>query len=152
MSRWTGAWLSGLGPRADANADAGDQQRWRGQRLGLPASGPGSVAGFGRRLGAIFVDWVPCALAAWLFTTNPGLSALVIFALATTVSVVAFGRTSGHAVAGIRVAMLDGSRPGLGPALIRTLLICLVVPALLTNADGRGLHDLAAGTIVLRIR
>jgi uncharacterized RDD family membrane protein YckC len=147
VSRWTGSWLSG--PVTDADDD---DQQWRGERLGLPASGPGSVAGFAPRLGAIFVDWLPCAIAALLLTTNPGTSALAIFAVLTVVSVTAFGRTPGHAVAGLRVAKLDGSRPGFGPAVIRTALLCLAIPALLTDADGRGLHDRAAGTVVLRTR
>jgi len=133
-------------------ASVEDPPRWRGERLGLPASGPGSVAGFGRRLGAIAIDWLPCSLFAQWFTLNPGLSALVLFALFTVVSVTAFGRTYGHAAVGLRVAMLDGSRAGFGPAVIRTVLICLAMPPLLINSDGRGLHDRAAGTVVLRTR
>jgi uncharacterized RDD family membrane protein YckC len=146
MSRWTGSWLSARGPSVE------DPPRWRGERLGLPASGPGSVAGFGRRFGAIAVDWLPCSILAQSFTSNPGLSALVLFALLTVVSVPAVGRTPGHAAAGLRVTMLDGSRTGFGPAVIRTVLICLVVPPLLTDLDGRGLHDRAANTVVLRTR
>ncbi|MCU1416740.1 MAG: hypothetical protein JWP32_914, partial [Schumannella sp.] len=33
------------------------ESRWPGERLGLPAEGPRSIARFGRRLGAIFIDW-----------------------------------------------------------------------------------------------
>lgn len=146
MSRWTGSWLS----VSDASVE--DHPQWRGERLGLPAAGPGSVAGFGRRFGALAVDWLPCSVLAQLFTSNPGLSALVLFAVLTVVSVTAFGCTPGHAAVGLRVVMLDGSRPGFGPAVIRTVLICLAIPPLLTNADGRGLHDRAASTIVLRTR
>jgi uncharacterized RDD family membrane protein YckC len=146
VSRWTGSWLSGGGVSVE------DPPRWWGERLGLPESGPGSVAGFARRFGAIAIDWLPCSLLAQQFTRNPGLSALVLFALLTVVSVTAFGRTPGHAAMGLRVAMLDGSRAGFGPAVIRTVLICLAVPPLLTNSDGRGLHDRAAGTVVLRTR
>jgi len=145
VSRWTGSWLSGPDTPVD-----GDRPKWPGERLGLPAAGPGSVAGFGRRLAAIAVDWLPCSILAQFLTTNPGLSALVLFALLTVVSVTAFGRSPGHAVTGLRVAMLDGSRPPLGAVLVRTILICLAVPPLLSNADNRGLHDRAAGTIVLR--
>jgi len=35
-------------------------------------------------------------------------------------------------------------------ALLRTLLICLVVPPVIYNRDRRGLHDLAAGTVTVR--
>ena len=62
------------------------------------------------------------------------------------------GRTVGHAVAGLRVALLDRRRAGFGAAVIRTVLLCLVIPPVVYNADGRGLHDRAAGTIVLRTR
>jgi uncharacterized RDD family membrane protein YckC len=128
-------------------------QEWRGQRLGLPPDGPGSVAGFGRRIVALFVDWVPCAVLALLLTENPWWSALVFFYVLTVLSVTLFGRTPGHAAVGVRVAMLDGSRPPFGAASIRTVLICLgLIPPAIYNADGRGLHDRAAGTIVLRTR
>ncbi|HEY3263509.1 MAG TPA: RDD family protein [Pseudonocardiaceae bacterium] len=128
-------------------------QDWRGQRLGLPKDGPGAVAGFGRRIVALFIDWVPCAVLAQLLTENPAWSALVFFALLTTLSVTLFGRTPGHAAVGARVAMLDGGRPPFGAAVVRTLLICLaLIPPAIYNADGRGLHDRAAGTIVLRTR
>ena len=147
MSRWTGSWLSGPAPPVDK-----DPPKWRGERLGLPASGPGSVAGFGRRFAAIAIDWLPCTVLAQLFTTNPGQSALVLFALLTVVSVTAFGCSPGHAATGLRVIMLDGSRPGFAAVMVRTVLICLAVPPLLTNADGRGLHDRAAGTVVVLAR
>jgi uncharacterized RDD family membrane protein YckC len=147
VSSWTSSWLSGPG-----TSDDEDPPSWPGERLGLPASGPGSAARFGRRLGAIAVDWLPCSVAAQLLTTNPGVSTLALFALLTVGSVTAFGRTPGHAVAGLRVAMLDGSRPSFGAAVIRTILICLAIPPLLINADARGLHDRAAQTLVLRTR
>jgi len=127
-------------------------QEWRGQRLGLPRDGAGSVAGFGRRIAAIFVDWVPCAVLAQLLTENPEWSAMVFFALLTVSSVTLFGRSPGHAAVGIRVAMLDGSLPPFRAVVVRTVLICLAIPPVVYNADGRGLHDRAAGTVVLRTR
>lgn len=146
-SGWTGSWLSGPGTPQDE-----PPQRWRGERLGLPQNGPGAVAGFGHRVVALFVDWLPCSVAALLLTENPDWSALMLFAALTVLSLGLFGRTPGHAVAGLRAVTLSGARPGLGAVLLRTALICLVLPALVTNADGRGLHDRAAGTVVLRTR
>jgi uncharacterized sporulation protein YeaH/YhbH (DUF444 family) len=43
-------------------------------------------------------------------------------------------------------------RAGFTAAVIRTVLLCLLIPPVVYNADGRGLHDRAAGTIVLRTR
>ena len=111
------------------------------------------MAGFGRRTVALFADWIPCAVLAQLLTENPAWSALVFFALLTALSVTLAGRTPGHAAVGIRVATLDGGRPSFAAAVVRTLLICLaLIPPAIYNADGRGLHDRAAGTIVLCTR
>ena len=110
------------------------------------------MAGFGRRLVAIFIDWLPCSIAAQLLTENPAWSALALFAALTVVSVTLLGRTPGQAAVGIRVATLDGGRPVFGAAVVRTVLLCLAIPPLVYNADGRGLHDRAANTVVLRVR
>jgi uncharacterized RDD family membrane protein YckC len=48
--------------------------------------------------------------------------------------------------------LLDGRRPGFGAAVIRTVLLCLLIPPVVYDTDGRGLHDRAANTIVLRTR
>jgi uncharacterized RDD family membrane protein YckC len=98
------------------------------------------------------IDWLPCSVAAQLFTANPAFSALALFAAWTAVSVALIGRSPGHAAMGLRVARPDGRAAGFGPAIIRTVLLCLVIPPVVYNADGRGLHDLAADTIVLRTR
>jgi len=44
-----------------------------------------------------------------------------------------------------------GGRPGFGWALLRTVLLLFVVPALLCDRDLRGLHDRATDTIVVRM-
>jgi uncharacterized RDD family membrane protein YckC len=36
------------------------------------------------------------------------------------------------------------------PAALRTALLMLLIPALISDRDGRGLHDRAAGTVVVR--
>lgn len=38
-----------------------------------------------------------------------------------------------------------------GRALLRTVLLCLAVPALIWDRDGRGLHDRLAKTVEVRI-
>ncbi|MGO4425639.1 RDD family protein, partial [Streptomyces sp. MCAF7] len=54
-----GSWLSG--PRAAAE-DMGVELGYRGEALGLPESGPGSITPIGRRLGALLIDWGLCLL------------------------------------------------------------------------------------------
>ena len=153
MSRWTQTWLAGRPKQPNEDPPAGAAgQDYPGQRLGLPEHGSGSAGGFGPRILAIVIDWVPCSVAAQLLTKNPAFSALVLFAAITVVSVGIAGRTVGHAVAGLRVALLDGRRAGFAAAVIRTVLLCLLIPPVVYNTDGRGLHDRAAGTIVLRTR
>lgn len=118
----------------------------------MPAAGPGSVAPFLPRVAALAVDWLPCLVVARLATENPSTSTLVLFAALTVLTVGLAGRTPGHTALGLRVSGLAGGRPGFGPAVVRTVLLCLVVPPLLADADGRGLHDRVAGTVVLRTR
>ncbi len=57
------------------------QQRVRGASLGLPREGPGSLAGFGSRVGAFCVDALGSALVAGLFTAPqpPGNWSLAAF-------------------------------------------------------------------------
>lgn len=153
VTRWSQTWLAGVAARPpDDSTVATGGQDYPGQRLGLAQHGPGSAAGFGLRILAIVIDWLPCSVAAQLLTRNPAFSALALFAAVTALSITIAGRTVGHAVAGLRVALLDGHRAGFAAAVIRTVLLCLLIPPVVYDADGRGLHDKAAGTIVLRTR
>ncbi|XVV04871.1 RDD family protein [Actinosynnema sp. CA-248983] len=157
MSKWTGSWLSGPRSALEPGADSGDgtAQRWRGERLGLPQSGPGSVAGTGRRAFAILLDFALAMGVASVFT-YPELprnwSLLAWFAI-TVIAVGFFGFTPGHAVFGLRVARMDGSPSvGLPRAALRSALIFPIIPAVVWDADGRCLHDKASGTVVIRMR
>ena len=69
----------------------------------------------------------------------------------TVLTVGILGFTPGQAIVGIRVAPLNRTYVGLW-AVPRTLLIFLVIPALISNSDGRGLHDRACRTVVIRMR
>jgi uncharacterized RDD family membrane protein YckC len=135
-----------------------------GKRFGLPKQGPMSVAPMGRRLAALIVDWVLCELIATLFTGHSlarGASdptyfstqfwTLTLFAVEVYLLTAISGLTIGKRLLGIRVIRTDGSRPGFGWALLRTLLLLCVVPPLLSDRDLRGLHDRASDTIVVRL-
>ena len=131
------------------------QERVRGASLGLPADGPGRLAGWNPRAGAFVVDAIGAALVASLFTAPdlPGNWSLLAFAVLTAGTLMVFGQTPGMRVLGLRLAH---PRPGarLAPwrAVVRTALLCQLVPARLVDADGRGLHDRLTGTAVVHER
>ncbi|MGO8884160.1 MAG: RDD family protein [Streptosporangiaceae bacterium] len=141
--RWAGSWLSGPGT-------PGEVQKYPGQRLGLPEEGPRSVAGAGRRLGALVIDWLLCTIIA-LAIFKVQTWTIVVFAVEVYLLTALTGFTFGKRLLGIRVARLDGKPVGLLWSLIRTLLLLAVVPPLVFDRDMRGLHDKAANTIVIRI-
>jgi uncharacterized RDD family membrane protein YckC len=135
------------------DAEPPSQQRPRGAALGLPADGPGSLASFGSRIGAFLVDAVAAALVAGLVTAPslPGNWSLVPFGLITVGTLVAFGQTPGMRLLGLRLAHpRAGERLALWRAVVRTGLLMLLVPALVVDADGRGLHDRLTDTAVVR--
>ncbi|WP_028922744.1 RDD family protein [Pseudonocardia acaciae] len=148
MTRWTGSWLTG-------SDEGGQRDGYPGERLGLPEEGVGSVAGLGRRAVAFVFDLLLSALVAGLFTAPvlPGNWSLLAWAVLTVVPTAAFGMTPGMVLFGLRVARLGGAAfVGLPRALLRTVLLFFVVPAVVTNSDKRGLHDRAVGTVVLLSR
>jgi uncharacterized RDD family membrane protein YckC len=135
------------------DAQPPSQERRRGAALGLPADGPGSLATFSSRIGAFLVDAVAAALVAGLFTAPslPGNWSLLSFGLITVGTLVAFGQTPGMRLLGLRLAHpRPGERLALWRAVVRTLLLLLLVPALVVDADGRGLHDRLTDTAVVR--
>lgn len=147
--RSVGTWLGGA--RA-AGVDLGTP----GERLGLPPEGAGAVAGYGRRLGALLVDWlialvVSAAVASALHWSSLGRSfaTLLIFGLLIWVSTGLTGTTPGKRLFGLRVMRVGGRPVGLGWSFVRTLLLLIVVPALLWDRDYRGLHDRAADSVVV---
>jgi uncharacterized RDD family membrane protein YckC len=131
---------------------------YRGERLGLPESGPGSLASFGRRLAALVVDWAAANLVTVLLVAGrlrygtPSFNSLAlgVFALEVFVLTWLAGASFGQRLLGIRVVSLDRGRVPVHRALVRTVLICLAVPPLIWDRDGRGLHDRAVLTAVIR--
>jgi uncharacterized RDD family membrane protein YckC len=149
-----GSWLSG--PRA-ALEDAGAEFGYRGEQLGLPENGPGSIAGPGRRLGALAVDWGLCVLIAYGLITEgyEGQAtsnwALLVFLVLSVLTVGTVGFTPGKRLFGLRVVALGTGRIQPLRGLVRSVLLCLAVPALVWDRDGRGLHDRLARTVEVRI-
>jgi uncharacterized RDD family membrane protein YckC len=135
---------------------------YRGERLGLPESGPGSLGTTGARLAAFLVDAIASSLIAALFVQAthsgdgvadhlPGSWSLLPLAIDYVIGMLVAGRTVGMYLFGLRIVRVD--RPAAvnpGQAIIRTLLLFLLVPAVIWDRDGRGLHDRASGTAVVR--
>ncbi|WP_029108732.1 RDD family protein [Mycobacterium sp. URHD0025] len=160
MARTMGTWLSGPGPfDAGDGEDAQDGQgKYPGERIGLPESGPGSLARMGRRLGALCIDWLVAyglaglAMALGLISL-PMLSTavLVIWMVLGTVAVRLFSFTPGQLAVGLVVVPADGrDRIGIVRAFLRVVLIALVIPPLVSDSDLRGLHDRLTFTAVVR--
>ena len=124
---------------------------------GLPPNLPGEVAGFGRRVGALAIDWLVSTGVALLLVGASGylsnqasLATLLVFAIEVTLLTWLMGASFGQRLLGLSVVRTDGQRLSLGRALLRTLLICLVIPAVVMDSYGRGLHDKAVDSIVIR--
>lgn len=152
--RDVGSWVSG--PRSALDA-AGIDLGYRGERLGLPEDGVGSVAGYGKRIFALFIDWICCAIIMALFfgpygSPRHSIATLIFFFFVKSIFTVLGGASFGQRLLGIKVSSL--STPYVTPlkAFLRTFLICLVIPAVIWDRDGRGLHDRAAGTVDIKTR
>ena len=158
MARWTGTWLEGPGVTL---GELRNPDTWPGQRLGLPREGPTSVAPFSARALGFLIDIVASALVAGLVVAQlERPSDLVrqavpyaVLAAEHVLLVALTGQTLGMRLLGLKVLRLkDVSRvPGFGPALLRTVPLLLTVGLTgFFTKDGRGLHDLAAGCVVVR--
>lgn len=124
---------------------------YRGQQLGLPAAGRGSLAPFNRRLGALVLDLILCAVVATLIRRGqPGQWSLLPLAVDYVVGMLLFGRTIGMAVARLRIIRVDADE-AVGPvrAIIRTALLMLLIPCLIVDSDLRGLQDRLTSTAVI---
>lgn len=143
-------WLEG--PKASLE-DQGYDFGYKGQRLGLPETGPGSIAGFGRRFVALTIDWLACVLVANLLSTGqpPAFLPLVVFFVEVALLTALMGSSFGQRILGIRVVSLAHGRLDPARSALRTLLLCLVVPPLVFDRDQRGLHDKAAGSVAVRM-
>ena len=146
---------SGLG---GSEAVGGDPDDYPGRSLGMPAGGPGSIAGLGRRVFALVVDWTVCNIIAAGFLVYrlgaggaSSFKPLAVFVVMNLLLVGTLGSTLGHRLLGLRVVRLGGAAAGPFPALIRTVLLALVIPAVIWDRDTRGFHDKLAGTVLVRV-
>ncbi len=152
-------WLEG--PQVPGQyEDPKDLSSYPGKLLGMPKEGAGSIASMVQRMLALLVDWTVCYVMAFFITQATdalgGVSFVVIlvWALWRIVTVWLFGQSPGHALLGIGVARVDDAdaRVGLVRSIVRTVLTVFLLPPLIQDTDGRGMHDRATGTAVIRTR
>ena len=98
------------------------------------------------------IDWILCLLIAGLFGSafaRPWLPTLILIA-EYGFFLGLFGMTPGMRLARIRcVRFTDGGVIGVPRALLRGVLLALIIPAIVMDEHQRGLHDRAAGSIVV---
>jgi len=108
-------------------------------------------AGTGRRFLALLIDWLMCLLISGIVGFGSrSISTLVVFFIEVSILTTLQQASAGQRI--LRLRVVDFRNYGIVPAkkiLIRTLLICLVLPAVFTR-DGRGLHDWVANSVVVR--
>lgn len=121
-----------------------------GKSLGLPRSGPGSVAPISRRIGGIATDWAAIVLISMAFFDYAWWSLSLLLVVVHTVFVPTAGGSPGHRLWGLKVVRRSGGWIGLWRPLVRAALLALVIPAAIWDENQRGLHDLLADTVVVR--
>ncbi|MDI3194796.1 RDD family protein [Pseudarthrobacter sp. AL07] len=137
-----GSWLSG--------PDTSGISRYPGERLGMPESGSGSMARAGRRFLAIALDWGIALLISNFAFGGDSWATLAVFGSEQMLLVGTLGYSIGHRMAGIHVLRLGGGPAGPMAAVVRSVLLCLVIPAVIFDPDQRGLHDKAMNTVLVR--
>jgi uncharacterized RDD family membrane protein YckC len=124
------------------------------------------TATWGRRILALVVDWFASTFVVilllggvdkWAGDRSSGFYVLGIFVLESAAFIALSGGSFGQLATRLRVVHVVGDRLDPRPiplhlALLRQVLIALVIPPLVYRPDGRGLHDLAAGSAVVTLQ
>jgi uncharacterized RDD family membrane protein YckC len=88
-------------------------------------------------------------LIAAAFFRSDATAIQIVFLLEQWLLVATAGFSIGHRLLGMQVVRLDGEWVGFWRSLIRAGLLILLIPAVIWDADNRGLHDKAAGTVLV---
>jgi hypothetical protein len=84
------------------------------------------------------------------FFAYDSFATLAIFAATRVVFLITVSGSVGHLALGMRVVPVAGGYLGVWRPVVRTLLLCLVIPAVIWDRDQRGMHDRLAGTVLVR--
>jgi uncharacterized RDD family membrane protein YckC len=120
------------------------------------------TATWARRILALLVDWFASTFVVilllggvdqWAGDGQAGFFVLGVFVLESALFTALSGGSFGQVATRLRVVREDGDPRPIPPhlALLRQVLIALVIPPLVYRPDGRGLHDLAAGSAVVTL-
>jgi uncharacterized RDD family membrane protein YckC len=112
-----------------------------------------------KRILALIFDWGAAILVVQVIPNGPdygtqsnSLLTLIVFATEVTLFTWMMGSSFGQRIVGLRVIdFYSDSNPTFVQSLFRTLLIVLLIPPLLADAEGRGLHDRLAKTKIIKI-
>lgn len=116
------------------------------------------TASWARRVAALAVDWLASTFLLLPFVEYAdsafGLYTLAVFVVESTLLTALAGGSFGQLATRLRVVRADGSgRPiDLLRALGRQVLVALVIPPLVYRPDGRGLHDMVAGSACVTLQ
>ena len=123
---------------------------------------PFETASWGRHVVALLVDYAACwgvmlliYGGAWFGSGSvPSIYLSLLFVGESTLLMALSGGSFGQLATRLRVVRVDGSgRPlSLLRALLRQVMIMLVIPPLVFRPDGRGLHDLVAGSATVPLQ
>lgn len=131
-----------------------------------PASVPEpalETATWARRVLALAVDWIACTLVVLVFVGGPDnyygagnqYAQLYVFAaylIEASLLTSLAGGSFGQLATRLRVVSVMGGPVPLLRSVLRHVLVLLVIPPLVYRPDGRGLHDIAAGTATVTLQ
>lgn len=124
---------------------------------------PFETASWGRRMLAFIVDGLVSTLVVitvigperYFDPAGPGgWLVLAVYVVQSAVFTATVGGSFGKMATRLRVVRADGSPepPPVLKAALRQVLIALLIPPLVFRPDGRGLHDLAAGSATVTLQ
>ncbi len=100
---------------------------------------------------ALAIDWALAVAVSIAFFNYEPLATLAVFAVAQAVLLLIVNGSVGHLIVRSRVVPIKGGYLGAWRPLVRTVLLCLVIPAVIWDRDQRGMHDRLAGTMLVRV-
>jgi len=121
------------------------------------------TASWARRIGALVVDWVASTLVVIAFiglddytaTGSPAPAyVLAVYVVESALLTWLAGGSFGKIATRLRVVRADASTRPLSPLVLlaRQVAVALVIPPLVYRPDGRGLHDVMAGTATVTLQ